>query len=356
MVELSVASIILGITIGFILFPTVIYFVRELYLKSKNKRKFAGPVKAGAVLVTGSNSGIGEMMVAELVKNNFHVFAGVRSAKKGKGVEKKHPKGAVTHVIMDVSEPSTLEDAVELMREAIDTNEACADGLVAVVNCAGINKQGPLEFQPIDQFASVLNVNVTGQIAVTQAVLPLLRTAKTPGRVVFLGSGAGFVAGSMQGAYCASKYALEAVADCLRRELSAWDMSVSLIQAGQFATTLTSTYDDEKKALLHTPEWRDTNADHFYGAYYENSLPQRSKWFGKPKIIKRAIMDAITSKYPQTRYLVGSPLFMSAVSMIYAIKWFIPDRFQDAELAPKQWPRRQKKWRIPSIADLPSGQ
>jgi NAD(P)-dependent dehydrogenase (short-subunit alcohol dehydrogenase family) len=348
-------SLLLGVAVGFVLFPTLIYFVRELYLKSKDKRKFP-KVNGGAVLVTGANSGIGAMAVAELVKKNFHVFAGVRSSAKGKSVEKQHPAGSVTHVVIDVSDVDGVEDAVASVTAALEDNDEWGThGLVAVVNCAGVNKQGPLEFQPIDQFAQVLGVNVTGQIAVTQAFLPLLRQAKTRGRVIFLGSGAGFVAGSMQGAYCASKYALEAVSDCLRRELSPWNMSVSLIQAGQFETALTSKYDEEKKGLLSNPEWRDTNANHFYGEYYANSMPQRSKWFGKPHIIKGAIMHAITSPYPQTRYLVGSKLFLSAVSMIYSIKWFIPDRFQDAELAPKQWPRPQKKWNIPAIDDFPSG-
>ena len=351
----SYLELVLGIAVGFVLFPTVIYFVRELVLKSKNKRKFP-KVMGGAVLVTGSNSGIGAMMVAQLVEKNFHVFAGVRSAAKGKKVEGLHPDGAVTHVVIDVSKPKSLTRAVEEVEDLIDpSTEWGSFGLIAIVNCAGINRQGPLEFQPIDQFASVMNVNVTGQVAVTQAFLPLLRKAKTPGRVVFLGSGAGFVAGSMQGAYCASKYALEAVSDCMRRELSAWDMSVSLIQAGQFETTLTSSYDDEKKGLLTSPAWRDTNANHFYGQYYDNSFPQRSSWFGKPRIIKDAIMDAITSSYPQTRYLVGSKLFMKSVSMLYSVKWFIPDRYQDAELAPRQWPK--KKWlkNIPAIDEFPTG-
>ena len=82
----ALLELVLGIAVGFVLFPTVIYFVRELYLKSKNKRKFP-KVTGGAVLVTGSNSGIGAMMVAQLVEKNFHVFAGVRSAAKGKKVE-----------------------------------------------------------------------------------------------------------------------------------------------------------------------------------------------------------------------------------------------------------------------------
>src|SRR5207253_8732343 len=106
--------------------------------------------------------------------------------------------------------------------------------LHGLVNNAGVAVAGALEFLPLDELRRQLEVNLVGQLAVTQAFLPGLRPAR--GRLVFVGSIAGRSALPFLGAYAASKHALEAVADSLRLELAPWGMRVAIVEPGTIAT------------------------------------------------------------------------------------------------------------------------
>src|SRR5690606_2440480 len=108
--------------------------------------------------------------------------------------------------------------------------------LAGVVNNAGVAIPAPLEHLPPDDLRRQLEVNVVGQLAVTQAFMPALRDAC--GRVVFIGSIGGRVASPMLGAYSASKFALEAIADALRRELRPWRMHVAIVEPATVATPI----------------------------------------------------------------------------------------------------------------------
>ena len=103
-------------------------------------------------------------------------------------------------------------------------------GLDGIVNNAGIAKGGPLEYLPLATWREQFDVNVLGQLAVTKAMLPLIRAAR--GRIVFMGSISGKIATMMLGPYCASKFALEAIGESLRHELHPWGVSVSVIESG----------------------------------------------------------------------------------------------------------------------------
>jgi NAD(P)-dependent dehydrogenase (short-subunit alcohol dehydrogenase family) len=147
------------------------------------------------VLVTGASSGIGRAAALALSQRGFTVYAGARGPLDYEGV---------TRVELDVTNP----DHVEALRELP------IDGLV---NNAGIAVIGPLEYLPLDELRRQFEVNTIGQLAVTQACLPALRQAR--GRIVNVSSIAGRVALPLYGPYSASKFALEAVNDTLRREL-----------------------------------------------------------------------------------------------------------------------------------------
>ena len=109
-------------------------------------------------------------------------------------------------------------------------------GLFGLVNNAGIVKPGPLEFQPMADFRTQLEVNLIGQVAMTQAFLPLIRRGK--GRIVNVGSIGGHVVLPLHGAYSASKFGMEAVSDALRLELRQWRIPVSLIDPGATETAI----------------------------------------------------------------------------------------------------------------------
>src|SRR5690606_4755820 len=105
-----------------------------------------------------------------------------------------------------------------------------------LVNNAGIAVAGPMEFLPLDDLRRQFEVNVVGQVAMAQAFLPLLR--ERPGRLVFVGSVSGLVSSRLLGAYAASKFALEAVADAFRRELLPFKVRVSVVEPGRIATPI----------------------------------------------------------------------------------------------------------------------
>ena len=114
-------------------------------------------------------------------------------------------------------------------RDVVATRIASA-GLSGLVNNAGFALAGPLELLPIADLRRQLEVNVIGQVAVSQAFLPLLRQGR--GRIVNMSSIAGRAATPFLGPYCASKFALEAVSDALRSEVRPWGITVSLVEPG----------------------------------------------------------------------------------------------------------------------------
>ena len=125
-------------------------------------------------------------------------------------------------------------------------------GLAGLVNNAGIVRPGPLEFQPPADIRTQLEVNLFGQIAVTQAFLPLIR--RGGGRLVNVGSIGGRLVLPLHGAYSASKFAFEAVTDAFRLELRQWGIPVSLVDPGGSATAIfakTLTAIDDMEADLH---------------------------------------------------------------------------------------------------------
>ena len=132
---------------------------------------------------------------------------------------------------IDVTDAGQIAAARDRVSEEVGTA-----GLAGLVNNAGIAVPGPLEHLPIDEFRRQMEVNLVGQVAVTQAFLPLLRTAR--GRVVNIGSIGGRVALPMLGPYAASKHAMEGISDSLRRELRPWGMQVSIVRPGPIATDI----------------------------------------------------------------------------------------------------------------------
>src|SRR5581483_7822637 len=168
-------------------------------------------------LVTGASSGIGAACANRLVRGGWHVLAGVRRTGDA-------PAGT-EELRLDVTDPTQIRAAADRVERL--------DGLV---NNAGIVVAAPLEELPLDELRRQLEVNVVGQLAVTQALLPALRAAR--GRIVLVGSIAGRSALPFLGAYSASKFALEAVADALRIERAPAGIRVSLVEPGTIATPI----------------------------------------------------------------------------------------------------------------------
>ena len=175
--------------------------------------------------------------------------------------------------------------------------------LDAIVNNAGVMVSGPMEAVAPDEWRKQLEINVIGQLAVTQAVLPRLR--KSRGRVVFISSVNGRLSMSLIGAYCASKFALEAAADALRMELRPWHIGVAIVEPAQTDTDMWHTADDmvEQAEAALTAEQRDLYARHIAGM--KKMIPVSQKLAVPAEKVSAVVEEALTARRPRARYVVG---------------------------------------------------
>jgi NAD(P)-dependent dehydrogenase (short-subunit alcohol dehydrogenase family) len=252
---------------------------------------YAANVPSGTVLVTGASSGIGEATALHLTELGFDAVAAVR---KDEDAERLAVSGLRT-VKLDVADSESIAAA----------RAELGDGpLVGLVNNAGIAVAAPLEFLPLDQFRHQLEINLVGQLAVTQQFLPALRAGR--GRIVNVSSIGGRVALPLVGAYNASKFALEAMSDSLRRELLSLGVDVIVIEPGG----------------VKTPIWRKGNelaaeisadmppeAEGLYGrlmaALRTQTVKIATETGIEPREVAEAIGHALTAGRPRARYLVG---------------------------------------------------
>jgi NAD(P)-dependent dehydrogenase (short-subunit alcohol dehydrogenase family) len=269
-----------------------------------------------AVVITGASTGIGAACARFLADHGFQVFAGVRNCQTGEVLAGGRPARLIP-IHLDVTEEDSIRTAVDRV-----TQQLGETGLAGLINNAGIAVGSPLEVIPIDQLRRQFEVNVFGQIAVTQAFLPLLR--KGHGRIVNMGSIAGRATIPLMGPYSASKFALEALTDALRLELQPWGMQVSVIEPGAIATPI---WEKSIKAATGLEATTGSAATIRYtemmmrikeavGKAAERAIP--------PDAVVRAVVHALTAARPRTRYLVGTDAKIRA----WMVKW-LPDRLND---------------------------
>jgi len=249
------------------------------------------------IFITGASSGIGKITAITLAKNGFQVLAGVRNEEDAQKLREENLN--ITPIFIDVTNQDSINEAFNKVSEIVLNK-----GLCGLVNNAGIAVAGPLEFLPIDRLRLQLEINVIGQIAVTQKMLPLIR--KGQGRIVNISSIAGFTAFPFNGAYAVSKYAVEALSDTLRRELRPWGIPVSIIEPGVIKTPI---WEKSINLVENTISEMPPEAEKYYGVVYKNLLERTLKRVERngtaPEQVAKAILHAVTSKKPKTRYLVG---------------------------------------------------
>ena len=195
----------------------------------------------GAVVITGASTGIGEACALHLDKLGYRVFAGIRKAADGESLRQRTSERLIP-LRLDICDEMEIEQAAQRVIGALG-----GAGLAGLVNNAGIAVGGMLEFLPLDVLRRQFEVNVFAQIAVTQAFLPSLREAR--GRIVNISSVSGLISSPFTGAYCASKFALEALTDALRQELRPWKIHVSAVEPGFIQTPIANKSLAEAEAL-----------------------------------------------------------------------------------------------------------
>jgi NAD(P)-dependent dehydrogenase (short-subunit alcohol dehydrogenase family) len=251
------------------------------------------PTAPRAVVVTGASSGIGRACALHLDSLGFDVLAGVRRRVDGDALRLEGSSRLVP-VILDVTDPATIAALAATIGER---------PLAGLVNNAGTAVGGPLELVPVDVLRGQLEVNVVGLVAVTQALLPALR--RGGGRIVNMGSVGGRHAPPFVGPYAASKFAVEAITDCLRQELRPWHMHVAVVEPGSIATPIWEKgrqFSDDFEADL-SPRGRELYGDAILAMgrltadVAARGLP--------PQRVARVVEHALTARRPRTRYVVG---------------------------------------------------
>ncbi|MEX1181608.1 MAG: SDR family oxidoreductase [Gemmatimonadota bacterium] len=277
-----------------------------------------------AVLVTGASKGIGTACALQLVRDGFRVYAGVRREEDGRALITQGGDGIVP-ILIDVTDADQI--AAVAARIGEETGER---GLHGIVNNAGVAIAGPLEYLPVEALRRQIEINFTGQIAVTQALLPLLRRcrdwaegAHRGGRIVFMSSIAGRSALPFMGAYSASKFALEAAADALRIELRPFGITVSLVEPGVIATPI---WDTARRAADDNLRSMPEEGERYYGRALDAVRRRLDRGVGglAPEHVATVVSHALTARRPRVRYLVGRDARARA-----ALQWLLPDRVSD---------------------------
>jgi len=246
------------------------------------------------VVITGASTGIGRAAAEHLAANGWKVFAGVRKHSDGEPL--KQASENITPLILDVAKPDQVKAAVAAVSKALEGRTL--DGLV---NNAGIANMGPLALQPLDQIEQHFEVNVFGLMRATQAFLPLLgmdeaREGK-PGRIVNITSVGGRLSAPFLGAYAATKHAVEALTDSLRRELVVYGIDAIAIGPGAVKTPIWDKAEDMNK---HEPYANTIWAKPI--EKFADVMLNGGREGLEPKVIGETIEKALSDDSPKARY------------------------------------------------------
>ncbi|WP_336781628.1 SDR family NAD(P)-dependent oxidoreductase [Paenibacillus illinoisensis] len=268
------------------------------------------------VVVTGTSSGIGRATAEQLAAEGFHVLAGVRRQEDADKIKQKN----IEPVILDITTIDTLLALAERVEQ-----DPLGRPLRAVVNNAGIAVNAPLEMVPLDEFRRQIEVSVIGQVAVIQALTPAL--LKSGGRVVNIGSVGGKISMPGFGIYSAAKYAMEAINDSLRREMSSFGLKVIMITPGGVSTSLSEkgVTTADRLSKLMTPD-QHRRHDRLFDAV----KAQAESWATSgipPKKVAEVVSRAIHASNPRTRYTAGRDS-----ALLTRLVRILPDKLLDRML------------------------
>ncbi len=270
--------------------------------------------ESGAVVVTGASSGIGRATALLLDKKGYRVFAGVRKQADAKSLA-EDGSDRLTPITIDVTKERSIKSAKDEVEQAVGN-----EGLVGLVNNAGVGDGGSgRDHGPGHASRNVLEVNLVGQVAVTQAFLPLIREA--PGTIVFIASIGGRIASPFMSPYNTSKFAVEALGESLRQELAPWGIDVVVVEPGSIDTPIWSkgaeTIEDQFSKM-------PPSTKRLYGKQLKRMdevLTETASRGISPKKVAKVIHTAISSENPKHRYLVGRDAKIAA-----RLKGTLPDR------------------------------
>ncbi len=270
------------------------------------------PNTSKTVLITGASTGIGRACALHMDHLGWHVYAGLRDEADAASL-RAEGSGRLKPVFLDVTDAASIAEAHSVV--AAEVGEA---GLSGLVNNAGIPYGGPVEFLSLDKVRHEFEVNFFGAIAVTQAFLALLRRAR--GRIVNMSSVGGMVSAPFVAPYSSTKFALEALSDSLRMELSPWHMEVAVIQPGAIDTPIWNKAGSVVNDLIGGAPQQGLD---LYGKAIEGMAARYAPHGIPTEHVSRAVAHALTSAHPKTRYAIGRE------GAVVRLARCLPDRLRD---------------------------
>ncbi len=288
------------------------------------------PTPQPAVLVTGVSSGIGLAIAQDLLARGYRVFGSVRREADADALIVQHGKAFVP-LVFDVTDEVALQAAVE--RVSAEVGE---QGLKALVNNAGISHLGPIALQPMAEIRAMFEVNVFGLLMVTRAFLPLLGGRRdsphAPGRIVNIGSLSGGVTVPFVGGYSASKHAVEALGQALRRELQPFGIHVTTIEPGFIRSRMV------EKSSLGSAEAQYAGTDYApIWRQFLQSTARQAQAAKPPEVVTQAVIQAIESPRPRSRHPLD-PLWR--IGQLLSDRGFDGLIFKALGIAPLMKPQR----------------
>jgi NAD(P)-dependent dehydrogenase (short-subunit alcohol dehydrogenase family) len=248
-------------------------------------------------VVTGASSGIGRATALRLADAGWHVYAGVRKPDDGDALRRASGAG-ITPLLMDVTNTQQISAGVDAVADHLGTN-----GLNALVDNAGIGVAWPVELVPLESLRWQFEVNVIGQVAVTQAFLPLLRQAR--GRLVIIGSIGDRFTPPFGGPLAASKAAIASLADAFRQELAPWGIRVLLLEPASIHTDAIDKLQRDSASAVNefSPDRSALYRDSYLGMV--DTALRREQNGSPPDVVAEKVLKVLKKARPRARYLVG---------------------------------------------------
>ena len=273
-----------------------------------------------SVVVTGVSTGIGWGITKILIQNGYRVFGSVRKTQDAERLQSEFGETFVP-LIFDVTDEEKVHAAARQVRDQLN-----GETLFGLVNNAGVAVPAPLAHMPIDEFRTQMEINLTGQLIVTQAFLPLLGMDRSlkgkPGRLINMSSTSGKRGAPFVGAYVTSKHALEGMSETLRIELMLYGIDVIIIGPGAVATPIW-----DKGEQVDLTKYQHTEYVEAARKFQKYMVEDGRKGLPSEKI-GEVVLHALTTSKPRVRYPVVPNMLKN-----WIIPMLLPKRYVDKLIA-----------------------
>lgn len=252
------------------------------------------------IFITGASTGIGYALTESFLKRGDFVWAGVRKPEVLKDLQAQYPE-LLKVLKLDVTVATDIEAAVKAVSQRNSSRP------FILINNAGVALGGPIEALPIAEWRNLFDVNVIGLIEMTQKLLPTLRATK--GRVINVGSISGLIATPYLAPYCASKFAVRAFSDSLRREMHTFGVKVVLLEPGPIETPIWNKSISSSQTKFSSEHLKVYAS----GIAAAERLIERSAQGAVPvSWVTDAVLKAVDRKNPRPYYLIGKGIRFNA--------------------------------------------